>query len=356
MKKKHLLTLIPLIALALLLSACGSSVAAGSWPGLSYDEARGLVYVANNQAVHAVQVENGLERWQFPAEPQGAFTTFAAPSLTEDGQLLVSGYDNILYSLNAETGTQAWSFNGASNRYVGSALAVGEHIFAPNADQRLYVLQSNGALAMTFATQDPQWSQPASDGNFVYLAAMDETLYALDAQGGDEGWSVPLEGTTVGSPVLGPDGLLYIGTFDQLVMAIDTASHREAWRFATQGWVWASPALVEGQLYVGDLDGIFYALDAATGEELWRVDTGGAITGTPAWFNDSLVIGNEAGRLFSITTDGRSRELPLPEAYQGALYGSPIVAGEYLLIGLTANESTVIALDSNNSVAWNFIP
>ncbi|MEX2144179.1 MAG: PQQ-binding-like beta-propeller repeat protein [Anaerolineales bacterium] len=356
MKKKHLLTLIPLIALSLFLSACGSSVAAGSWPGLSFDEARSLVYVANNQAVHALQIENGLERWQFPAEPQGAFTTHASPEMTDDDQLLVSGYDNILYSINPDTGAQIWTFPGASNRYVGSALAVGEFIFAPNADQRLYILESRGALVKTFASQDPQWSQPASNGSVVYLAAMDAFIYAIDAQSGSELWKLQIEGTIVGSPVLGADGLLYVGTFDQTVFAINTASRRETWHFDTQGWVWGSPLLVEDQLYVGDLDGIFYALDASTGEELWRIDTGGAITGTPALFNDNLIIGNEAGRLFSISFDGRSREIPLPVDYQGPLYGSPLVAGEFLLIGLTAKESIVIALDADNNVAWNFVP
>ncbi|HEY4718788.1 MAG TPA: PQQ-binding-like beta-propeller repeat protein [Anaerolineales bacterium] len=356
MKKKHLLTLVPLLALGFLLSACGSAVAAGSWPGISYDDARGLVYVANNQAVHALQVENGLERWQFPAEPQGGFTTHATPELTEDGQLLIGGYDNILYSLNPDSGAQNWTFTGASNRYIGSPLAVAGIIFAPNADQRLYVLEHTGSLLRTFTTKDPQWSQPAGDGSTVYLAAMDEVLYAMDAQSGEELWSLQLEGAMVGSPVLGADGILYVGTFDKTLFAIDTATHREVWRFATQGWVWGSPALIEDQLYLGDLDGFFYALDAASGEELWRLDTGGAITGTPALYNENLIIGNEAGRLFSISLDGRSRELPLPEAFQGPLYGSPVVAGEFLLIGLTGNESALIALDADNTVVWNFIP
>jgi outer membrane protein assembly factor BamB len=356
MKKKHLLTLMPLLAMSLFLTACGEAVAAGSWPGIIYDETRSLVYVANNQFVHAIQIENGLERWQFPAEPQGGFASYAAPELTTDGQLIVGGYDNILYSLNAENGAQNWTFPGAVNRYIGSSLAVGDQIFAPNADHQLYILGSQGNLVKTFAAQDPLWGRPAGDGTIVYLTSMDHFLYALDAQSGEELWKLDLEATIVGSPGLGADGMIYVGTLDHTLFAVDPQSHREVWRFATQGWIWATPLIVDGQLFVGDLDGIFYGVDAASGEEQWRVDTGGAITGTPALFNDSLYIGNEAGRIFSISLDGRSRELTLPETYQGLYYGSPVLAGDLLLLGITNNENIVIALDSDDSVVWSFVP
>ena len=356
MKKKHLLTLIPVLALSLLLTACGEAVAAGSWPGITYDESRSLVYVAHNQSAHALQIENGLERWKFPAEALGGFATYAAPQLTADGQLIIGGYNNSLYSLNPENGAQNWAFTGAGNRYIGSALVAGEQIFAPNADQRLYILGSQGNLVKTFATRDPLWGQPASDGSVVYLTSMDHFLYALDAQSGDELWKLDLEATIVSSPVLDADGILYVGTLDHTLFAVDTQSQREVWRMTTQGWVWAAPLIVDGQLFIGDLDGIFYGVDAASGQEEWRVDTGGAITGTAALFNDSLYIGNESGRLFSISLDGRSWELALPEAYKGSYYGSPVVAGDLLLIGMTNNENIAIALDSDDSVVWHFVP
>jgi outer membrane protein assembly factor BamB len=351
-----LLKFLPLLVLGLLLSACGSAAAAASWPGITVDDAGGQVFVAYNQHVYALQTENGAERWHFPAEPQGGFSTFAAPVLTSDGQLIVSGYDHQLYSVDPGTGSQNWAFSGATNRYIASALTLPDAIFAPNADYKLYKLDADGGLQATFASNDPQWSQPASDGDTVYLTSMDHNLVALDAQTASEMWRLDLGGTVVGSPLLAEDGTLYVGTLNQAVVAVDTASHREIWRFETQGWVWASPILVEGQVFVGDLDGIFYALDAASGDELWRVDTGGAITGSAALFADSLYVINEDGRIVSISLDGRSRELALPETYQGSLYGSPVVAGDLLLIGLTNNANLVVALDDTGAVAWAFAP
>lgn len=355
MKKQRLLMLLPILALGLLLSACGSAAAAASWPGLTVDEGSGQVFVAYNQHVYALQSENGVEQWRFPAEPQG-FSSFAAPVLTSDGQLIAGGYDNKLYSINPETGAQNWVFSGATNRYIASVLSLSGSIFAPNADYKLYKLSEDGGLQTTFAARDPQWSQPVTDGSTIYVASMDHNLVALDSQSTDELWRLDLGGTVVGSPLLADDGLLYVGTLNQAVVAVNTTSHREAWRFETEGWVWASPIFVDGQVYVGDLDGIFYALDAASGNEVWRVDTGGAITGAPALFADNLYVVNEDGRVLSISLDGRSRELPLPEAYRGSLYGTPVVAGEFLLIGLTNNPNLVVALDDTGAVAWAFAP
>jgi outer membrane protein assembly factor BamB len=356
MKMNRLFKLLPLIALALILSACGGAPAAGSWPGISYDEASQQVYVAYNQHAYALQAENGLARWRFPAEPQGGFATYAAPHLTEDGQLLIAGYDHSMHSVNPETGAQNWIFNGASSRFIAAPLALGERIFAPNANHVMYILNADGSLARTFGTLEPQWGSPVTDGTAVYLTAMDHQLYAIDAETGEEAWSVDLGGTIVGSPVLGEDGRLYVGTLNSTVVAVDTASRDIAWTFETTGWVWASPLIVDDVVVVGDLDGFLYAIDAESGTQVWQVETGGAITGAAALFEGELYVVNEAGSLLSVSLDGRTRELALPEDYDGPLYGSPVAAGELLLIGLTNNASIVIALDAGGSVVWKFTP
>lgn len=356
MKKNQVLKLLPLLVVALLLSACGGAPAAGSWPGITFDAASEQVYVASGQYAYALQAENGLQSWRFPAEPQGGFMTYAAPTLAEDGQLLVAGYDHAMYSLNPESGAQNWVFNGASSRFIAAPLALGEQIFAPNANHVMYVLETDGSLSRTFGTGEPQWGNPVTDGTLVYLTSMDHMMYAIDAETGEEAWSLDLGGTIVGSPVLGEDGRLYVGTLSSTVVAVDTASRDIVWTFETTGWVWASPLIVEDLVIVGDLDGFLYAVDATSGRQTWQVETGGAITGSAALFGEDLYVVNEAGTLLSVSLEGRTRELALPEAYEGPLYGSPVVAGELLLIGLTNNASIVIALDDSGSVVWNFEP
>ncbi|MCW5877629.1 MAG: PQQ-binding-like beta-propeller repeat protein [Anaerolineales bacterium] len=352
MKKTHVLILLPLM---LLLAACGTPQDAGSWPGVSLNEDASVAYVAYGPHVYAVQTTNGAEAWRFPAE-SGAFNSYAPVQAGPDGNLLVSGYDHVFYSLDADTGSQQWAFNAGGNRYIGSALAVGQLVYAPNSDHKLYALDNRGNLQWSFTTGEPIWSQPASDGSTLYVASMDHMLYALDAQSGEQLWSLDLGGTTVSNPLLGPDGTLYVGTLAQSVAAVDTTRGQIAWTTDTEGWVWGEAALVDDLLVIGDLEGYLYALDAASGRQVWRGQTNGAITGAPTWFQDSLYVINEAGSLYAFSLDGRSRQLALPESYAGALYGTPVAAGELLLLGLNGNDSVLIALDSSGSVVWSFTP
>lgn len=85
-----------------MLSACaGAANTATSWPGLTVDDQ--FAYVAYNTQVYAVDLSNGKEVWRFPDEPDNSVTFFADPELTDDGQLIVGGYDFNLYSLEPDT-------------------------------------------------------------------------------------------------------------------------------------------------------------------------------------------------------------------------------------------------------------
>ncbi len=103
MKNKLILVILTLIVLTISLSACtGGQALASGWPGIAADNE--TAYVAFNTHIYAVNLTNGLELWRYPQEADNNITFYAAPSLTEDGQVIAGGYDNILYSLDAKTG------------------------------------------------------------------------------------------------------------------------------------------------------------------------------------------------------------------------------------------------------------
>lgn len=335
--------------LSLALAGCGT-VPPLSWPGISVDEANGTVFLAYTNRVTALNGDSGSVIWEYPAQNDNSFNTFAAPVLA-DGQLLVSGYDHVLYSLNPENGVENWNFAGGSNRYIASpTVGADGHIFAPNADHNLYALDAEGGLLWTFSSQQPQWGQPATDGSAVFLTALDHNLYAVDAASGDQLWSLDLGGTLVGSPLLS-DGVLYAGTLNSEVVAVDAASGAELWRTSTAGWVWGAPAISEGQLLVGDLSGFLYALDPGSGDELWQLDTGGSITGTPLVHNDNIYLVNEAGRAISISLDG---DINWNQNFNTELYGSMVAAGDLLLFGQHNHTTTVVALNQSGSTVWTY--
>lgn len=352
MKNKRFTSFAVLILGSLLLTGCGGGFGASSWPGITVAQESNTAYLAYNQHVYALDTETGQEQWRFPQEADNRITFFAAPQITEDGQLLVAGYNNVLYSLDPQSnGSLNWQFAGG-DRFVGSPLAGNEIIYAPNTDHVLYALSAQGELLWTFRTEEPQWAQPASNGQEIYLTSMDHFLYALDAQG-NQIWQQDLGGTILGRPAFNEDGILYVGTFGREVLAVNSQNGRIIWRADTRGWVWGGPRLVEDAVYVGDLDGQVYAFKAQNGRELWQANADGAITGTPLVANEQLYVGTEGGKLLSLTLDGRIR---WTRTVEGQLYGSPQSAGDLILVGAVGADSILMAFDSNGNIAWSFVP
>jgi outer membrane protein assembly factor BamB len=357
MTKRKLFIIFSLILAALLLGACsGSRFQATSWPGVTYDPEAGQIYVAYGQQVYALNTD-GTEQWRFPAEANARATYYAPPVIVGDGSILVSGYDNILYKIDADDGSGEPLFSEARNRYIASPLVADERIYAANANHFLYALTLSGEQIQEFEAIQSLWASPVTDGSAIYLATTDGNLYALDKSDLSERWDQPINfgGAIVGAPAVDADGILYVGSFGSTVTAVNSSGD-VLWEFPTQGWVWATPLLVEGTLYVGDQNGMLYAIDAANGAEIWSTDLRSTVLGTPALYEDTLYIGTENGEIFSIDpADGASKKV---QDVDGNLFSSPVVAEDVLLFGVISEESDVIlvALDTTGFEQWSFAP
>src|SRR4030095_7961827 len=148
MRKKILIIGFFLLA-ALLLSGCtGSTV----WPGLSASD--NVAYLANTSAVHAIDLNNGQELWKFSGQGGGFLNSnpslfVTTPVITEDGLLIIldSGNKHIIYAVNTkdinqsdQTPNVAWRFADAKGHWIAPPLIVENHLFAPNSDGNVYVL------------------------------------------------------------------------------------------------------------------------------------------------------------------------------------------------------------------------
>lgn len=360
MKLKHLLLTILLFILAGLLSACSGEVgAASSWPGVTVSE--DTAYLAYNRHVYAIQLSNGNQKWRFPAEPDNRISFYAPPALTPDGQLIVGSYDNVLYSLNPQTGQQNWTFDQSRNRFVASPYVSEKGIFAPDADKNIYALGLDGSLLWRSTTGGPTWAQPVADADCecIYLPSMDHHIYAFSADDGSLRWKTEsLGGAVVGTPALSEDGLLYAGTFAKAIVAIDSEDGSMVWPAPadTEGWVWSGPALDGNNLYVGDLNGNFYALDAASGAIRWQLapeQLDGPIVGTPLILADTIYFNTEAGSLFAVSPQGAIR---WSVNIGGSLYTPPVAAGDIILVAPIRSDELLVALTPDGARAWRFVP
>ena len=351
-----------LILAALVLSGCTGGALASSWPGFTVSEGTG--YLVDNTFVYAINLDNGSQLWKYQGEKGASF--FAAPGLTEDGQLIIGGYDHKLYSLDVNNGTLLWSFTQANDRYIASPLITPQYIFAPNANGTLYALDLKGNLKWTFKAGKSIWAQPATNSqcDCLFVPSMDHYLYALEAETGSLIWKSPdLGAAVVASPTFGEDGVIFVGTFGNEMLALDAKTGSIQWRAPATGWVWSPAAQQNGTIFFGDINGSFYALDTA-GKERWTpIKSDGSITGTPLIKDGLVYFGTDSGTIYSVTSEGSAvpvsnlNSLVLNEkTVDGKIFAPILSYNDTLLITPSESDSLLVALTSTGSLKWSFIP
>jgi len=355
MKTNRMILFLALALLAALLSACGGSPVATTWPGLAASEQ--TAYLANGSVVLAIRLSDGEELWSFPENPGAKLIFYSNPVFTSDGQLLVgsSGADHTLFRLDPETGNETWSFSGADNHWVASPLVVGEIVYAPNTDGTLYIfdmsIEEADKLTGTVELGGRFWAQPATDGTLLFLTSLDHKVFAVDPQKKTIVWEVELDGAIAGSP-LAADGKLYVGSFGTTLEAIDIATHKIVWTAPTEGWLWGGPVLDGGTLYFGDLDGNFYAINSADGKPAAdSTKPDGAILAAPLFLDGQVIFVTENGTVYSLTLGEDPHSM---EKLDGKLYTAPVTAGNLILIAPFQGEFLLVALDMDGKEEWHY--
>ncbi|MFN2216670.1 MAG: PQQ-binding-like beta-propeller repeat protein [Anaerolineales bacterium] len=351
MKTRKLLLLLGFLILAFLLSGCASGMTPSSWPGLASDGEN--VYVAYANQVYAVQVSNGVEIWRFPEKVSAKMLFYAQPALTPDGQLIVSGYDSILYSLNPNDGSENWTFTGAGDRWIGSAAVDGDTIYAPNADYSLYALDLQGNLKWSFETGAAIWSRPVVGDNFVYVASMDSTIYALDITTGKKVWSQMLDGAVLGPLTIGNDGSVFATTLGETVYALNPSSGKILWSSPSSAFIWSGAEPGDGSLFVGNSAGKFFSLDMKSGKENWLIQPDGSILGTSLVLPEQVVFGTESGSLVSVDYTGK---ITWTKSLTGMIYSDPILAGDLIIVAPMDGDHMLIAMDQAGNQQWVYTP
>jgi outer membrane protein assembly factor BamB len=356
MKHKKLIILFSLLAASLLLSGCGGrSFTPSSWPGITIVD--NIAYVAFNQHVFGVQTNNGTETTRLPQEPiNGSTTFFHAPVALDETTLLAGDYKKELYAFNTANKTGRVFFDDAEGRWIGAPIVVEDTVFAPNTDNFLYALDLNGNVKWSFESGDPIWAAPLINGDLLYLASMDQKLYALSADNGSVIWETELGGTMVSNASLGEDGVLYIGTFNSEVLALDSERGNILWRLSVDDWVWGTPVLSDGVLYATDLSGKVYAIDPTDQSILWQFQGNGAVSGSVLVHESSIYFATQGGVLYCLNMEGGLRWQASLTDEAGEFAGSPVAAGDSILIAALEASSILYAYSTEGTLQWQYMP
>lgn len=296
---------------------------------------------------------------------------YANPALVGD-LLIVSSHNQSVYGLNIKDGTEKWVFpivadKGKSDkdqprdRLFAGPVVHGDRVYVASADNSLYALNlADGTLKWTYKTGNSLWAAPLVTDDTVYIPSMDHTLYAVDLDGREK-WKKELDGALAGSPALSQDGrLLYVGSLNDTLYAIDALGGSEVWTVKTHGWVWATPVVAEGAVYVADMKGTVYALDPVEGAVKWEKNVGGVIRGTPAVSGDTLIVAlDQQGIVYALNTADGSQKWAQEIDNQNAdrLDSDLLVAGDKVLVVPISAADLVYALNfADGTQAWTFKP
>lgn len=176
-------------------------------------------------------------------------------------------------------------------------------------------------------------SSPAVVGGRVYVGSDDGMLSCLRADDGEVLWQARTEGAVVSSAAV-HQGVVYVGSSDRCLYAFDAEDGRSLWRLRTWRPVIASPLVLDGRVYIGSMDGGFRCVDAETGRIIWEHE-GGPFSASAAAGEDGIIFcGDEEGNFWARRAE--TGEQVWTATMDGAVIRAPLVAGDYLVVGVMA--------------------
>jgi outer membrane protein assembly factor BamB len=358
------------MVLALLLAGCGSTVTPSSWAGLVVEDH--VLYLAATGEVMAVSTAEGDRSWTFESkvtkpglfgQSTSVIPVHAAPAV--EGGLVFIGSDGQpkengrVRAISIDTGQERWQFPPAEQAPLGNifaGLAAGDGVVYCAANDTVYALDAAGGQELWHVPASGRvWGTPVLAGDRLYVSTLNHQVLALDVtQDGKLVWEFnQAKGAIAGSPVLDGD-TLYVGSFDNTLYVLDAQTGQKRWSYTLQGWLWDGLAVVGERVYVGDMSGYVQALNVDDGQAVsaWAqpVKVSGGVRATPLYvpaganWEASLIVLSDSGDVAALDPDNGALRW-VAHAPQGRLLTQPLWDNDVLLIATLSGPVYVYGLD-----------
>lgn len=207
--------------------------------------------------------------------------------------------------------------------------------FVPTAEALIALDTTDGSERWRFAPDDQPWPAPpvVHDGTVFVTASDEDGMYALDAETGEELWSLGGDRRVHASPHLIAGELvnepsLVVGDSTGRVAALDPASGESIWTVDLFGEVRAF-AYRAPMLYVGTSSGevsVFLVEERERPRELWRRQVDGAVEGIVPTAN-GIAVSSFGGPLVNLNGDAAGA--PSWTAEEQRAGSTPVKAGSW---------------------------
>lgn len=379
---RHRFLVAALLASLLIITGCVGTRIGVSWAALSLVGDENYIFVAYNDFLVVVDPANGRpvqlrnaegqvrtddsgnpRRWEIRGnETSSEF--FSTPLKLEDEKLLVADYNNRLFRVD---------YRNARIENPGGVELPG-HVIADLVrwNNTAVIGMSEGNVAgydldtmeqrWLVETDRGVWAEPAVVEGIAYVPSIDQHLYAIDIETGENVWTLNLEGAMAASPVYGGDGSLFIGTIGRRVFEVSLDGEILT-EYQTEDWVWGKPVIVDDILYVADLSGHVYALDTTDNlAEVWKVRASeSGIRARPLVTENTVIVASRGGNVYWLErANGQQMfaqevgaeilsDLLLVEPTPGLSITEPLV-----VISTVRGDRTLVAFTLEGAPRWTY--
>ncbi|MFH5799984.1 PQQ-binding-like beta-propeller repeat protein [Haladaptatus sp. CMAA 1911] len=253
--------------------------------------AGGRVFVPDAEKIVCYDATDGTKRWEH--RPSGDGNIWSAATV-RDGTVYVSGPDDSVTAVDAESGTKRQAFE-----------TKGRVSAAPRLD---------------------------SEGESLFVGTSDGWIHCFDLEENEERWQQQVYGEIDAPLALAHDRSLFATTYWGEVYAFSATNGGRMWRRKLPSIITATPTLIQQSLYVPCFKGQVFCLDtnAGAGGTRWKTDRGGNVS-THLAIAGGTVFGVTADELHAVNAEsGESRwSFGLSEVSTC----SPAVAGDTVYVG-----------------------
>ena len=288
----------------------------------------------------AFDAQTGAERWHSEIELPLA----AGPGYGED-LLVVGSTDGGIAAVAARDGSIRWKRNLGAE-ILARPLIAGGRVFVRTVDGHLRALEAgSGSDLWSVQREVPRLSlrgnsTPVISGNRIIVGFDDGKVAAFDVADGDQAWEsvvAPQRGRTEIERLSDIDadlelvgGDLYVAGFQSRTVKVDAESGQEQWSVELSSY--EAPGIDWIHIYVTDDKSEVVSLDLESGAAAWRQSALRlrSVTG-PTPFGQAVVVGDFEGYLHWLAVED-GRIIGRVRADGGAIQNPPLVVGDTLYV------------------------
>ncbi len=287
-----------------------------------------------------------MGEWQ-PVEP-------GAPAVDPvTGVVVVGTHDGWLHALRPD-GSIVWEFRG-DGPFAAQPRIEGDVVYAGSNGGRLYaIVLATGMQRWRYDAGEELGTRPAVANGTVFVASLQDTVFAVDAKSGAWKWHRRREAREAftirgAASVVAAEGSVFAGYSDGTVAALDPATGAPRWErvvapAGTQLDV-DSIQLEGGKVFAAAYSGAVVALDAATGKPVWQWTSKDA---SRVAVSRGTVVALTTSQVVALSSVDGTQLWTAP--LDGVPAAEPVVAGKWLLVPAGTGGLRVLELASGRTL------